>query len=318
MAVLRERLRERGLPVSGLKADLLERLSGRSFRITATKLAESKRRAVREAVDGAAWEMSLDDWYVRPPKLLPRGGRNPICQLGECGDELCALYRFKSGCEQVRSEFLEFCVRQIMQRSLGTADGITYCTLGCGCLYFDWELIDRLVHVEGLSVAQIWLVEKAYRRNAVEHKPALRARKAFSSWFAGLGIEVHAFRSAKVLRQWVQAFPAVGRAHVVVQCDAVDTAPILDSDGDFCRAVTGDGALNLQAYSQLLSRRRPGPGRRRDPVRSVPVRRVRERQSGGDGSFRLLEEDSWRDGRWVRAEEEEYQRLLTELEEEYR
>lgn len=327
VARLRERLRERGLPVSGRKAELVERLRGRGHRVTAGPLSPGGRRAVREAQSNGDWQMSLLDWYVRPPPVLPRGIRNPLCDLGECGDLNCALYRLKEGSESVRSEILEFCVGQILRHMAADRHaGIVYCSLGCGCLYFDWELLDRLIHAEGFQVAQVWLVERCYRPSNNESGPALRAREAFARWFAGSGMEIHAFASAGALQRWVQAFPGAGRANVVMQCDAVDTAPLLDEDSDFRSAVADEGALNLQAYSQLLARRRPGPGRRRDPVGSVPVRRARRHDAGVPKGFRLLEEETRREGRWVRPHEaasedlfeDVQQGLIEDVQREYR
>lgn len=322
VARLKQQLREKGLPVSGRKLDLIERLSGSSNRVSAVPFSDIGRRAVRNAIDSGGWQMSLMDWYVRPPQVLPRGLRNPLCDLGECGDDNCALYRLRPGAEAVRPEILDFCTGQIVKHAEGLqergAAGLVYCSLGCGCLYFDWELLDRLLRSEGVHVAQVWLVERCYRQGSNESGRAIRAREAFARWFANWGIEIHAFKSANALKRWLRAFPAAGQADVLVQCDAVDTGPILDDDDDFRRLVAHAGALNLQAYSQLLARRRPGPGRRRDPVASVPVRRARQRTGDDEASFVLLQEDTWKDGRWVRDHEDTYQSLISSFEEEYR
>lgn len=295
---LQEELRSRGLPISGLKAELVKRLNGTSYRVRHTAFPQKRRMAVRGAVGSGDWQLALRDCYVKPPERFPDGARNPLCDLGECADEDCALTRVNGGQERVRSEFLEYCVDQIVQFAKTTGhDGLTYCTLGCGCLYFDWELLDRLRR-EGVRVSQVWLLERCYRkryRKVGWHGPVMRARSQFSSWFANTGIEIYAFPFARQLKQWAKAFRTNGQAHVVVQCDAVETAHLLDSDQEFVRAVVRDGAINLQVYSQCLHHRTGGSSRRR----VAPVRRLRRFEAGGEAEFRLLEERRYKDGQWV-------------------
>jgi len=200
----------------------------------------------------------------------------------------------------VRKELVEFSASKIAQhaRSDEGAGGtdIVYCSLGCGCLYFDWELLDRLVRVERVGISKVLLMDRVYRPSSNESLRATRALDAFVAWFAHVGFETHVFAGARALRRWASAFDA--RAHVMMQCDAVDTFPILDANNDFCEAVMRDGALNLQMYSQLLRRRRPGAGRRRDPVPVEPARKVR-RWRADEASFEHLEEQKWRNGAWI-------------------
>ena len=294
---LRWRLGELGLPRHGRKAELAERLAGLGHRVSAARLPESGRRAVLTALEGGAWRMSELDGYARPPRVLGRAP-NPLRELGECGDAECALCRFREGCETVREDVLEFCAERIAAHARGLGGEVTYCSLGCGALHFDWRLLERLQR-EGVRVPQVWLLERCYRPGLSDSEIVLKARDAFTSWFTGSGTEVHAFKTAKALKQWVAAFPRAGQADVIMQCDAVDTHPILEADKDFRRVVARDGALGLQAFSQLTERRRPGPGRRRAPVPSVPVRRVLRRGGGEDAALLVLEEATWRRGRWV-------------------
>ena len=94
-----------------------------------------------------------------------------------CSLKSGALYRFRGGSEGVRSDFVNFCAKQIEEHfwqvksrhdeglvylvststsnlgwhlaggflKFGLANILRYCSLGCGCLYFDWELLDQLV-----------------------------------------------------------------------------------------------------------------------------------------------------------------------------
>ncbi|CAK0911155.1 unnamed protein product, partial [Prorocentrum cordatum] len=269
-----------------------------SRRVRHTSFPQQWRTAVRGAVGSGDWQLALRDSYVRPPERFPDGARNPLSALGECADEDCALTRVSGGQERVRPEFLEYCVDQIVRFANVTGhDGLTYCTLGCGCLYFDWELLDRLRR-EGVRVSQVWLLERCYRKRYRKigwHLPVMRARSQFSRWFANAGIEIYAFSFARQLKQWAKAFRTNGQAHVVVQCDAVETAHLLDSDQEFVRAVMRDGAINLQVYSQCLHRRVGGTSRRR----TAPVRRLRRLEAGREAALHLLEERRYKDGQWV-------------------
>ncbi|CAK0911153.1 unnamed protein product, partial [Prorocentrum cordatum] len=264
-------------------------------RVRHTSFPQQWRTAVRGAVGSGDWQLALRDSYVRPPERFPDGARNPLSALGECADEDCALTRVSGGQERVRPEFLEYCVDQIVRFANVTGhDGLTYCTLGCGCLYFDWELLDRLRR-EGVRVSQVWLLERCYRKRYRKigwHLPVMRARSQFSRWFANAGIEIYAFSFARQLKQWAKAFRTNGQAHVVVQCDAVETAHLLDSDQEFVRAVMRDGAINLQVYSQCLHRRVGGTSRRR----TAPVRRLRRLEAGREAALHLLEERRYKDG----------------------
>ncbi|CAL1158896.1 unnamed protein product [Cladocopium goreaui] len=168
------------------------------------------------------------------------------------------------------------------------AGGKMYCSLGCGCLYFDWELLNLLN--ERLSIAQVWLVDPAFR--GTSDSAEARALTAFGRWFSG-AFDIYCFASAKKLTKWAAAFHR-GRAHVVMQCDSVQTFPIL-KDRDFCDAVLEDNAINLQIFSQRLQRRRPGPGRRRGPMPVAAVRSLR-RFTGEEETFETLQSDYWQNG----------------------
>ncbi|CAE8641847.1 unnamed protein product, partial [Polarella glacialis] len=272
------------------------------------------------------WTLAYRDGYVRPPTKLA-GLKNPLKDLGECGDLNCALCRQRPGSENVRADLLKFCVRSILEQ-VGHEQGLTYCSLGCGCLYFDWELLECLTSREGIHVEQVWLVEQYYKPNWNEAARAKLARAAFATWFGKAGLEVHAFASHKDLQKWVSAFPELGQAQVLMQCDAVDTHGIAEDD-DFVRAVVARGAVMLQSFSQLeptseaaaveQSSRRKAKAPR--PV--VPVRQS-SKLSELDGQTVLLQRQAWRNGSWfdevpevLEDEFDEYD-IARQLEEEYR
>lgn len=312
---LRDRLKALGLPTSGRKAQLRRRLAGREHRVEAQPLSNRKRLRVRWALKEGKWNLTVAKHYVHPPQSLGRGSRNPLCDLGECGDINCALYRFRAGSETVRSDFLKFCYKHIEEHFIKCKDdGLVYCSLGCGCLYFDWELLNLLN--ERLSIAQVWLVDPAFR--GTSDSAEARALTAFGRWFSG-AFDIYCFASAKKLTKWAAAFHR-GRAHVVMQCDSVQTFPIL-KDRDFCDAVLEDNAINLQIFSQRLQRRRPGPGRRRGPMPVAAVRSLR-RFTGEEETFETLQSDYWQNGTWVpdflSFAEDLQDSWISELEQRYR
>ncbi|CAE7225863.1 unnamed protein product [Symbiodinium sp. CCMP2592] len=296
---LRERLQALELPRSG-SGDLLRlRLAGAEHRVEATALSKRRQQRVRWAQEQNYWNMSRRGWYVRPPPSLGRGSRNPLCELGECGDTACALYRFRAGCEGVRSDFVNFCAEQIEEHFWKVKsrhdEGLVYCTLGCGCLYFDWELLNRLSTSARFPIHQVWVVDRAFWKNATVASDEFKALNAFSQWFAGT-FDLHAFRTVRSLKRWCSAFSGqFGRAHVVMECDSVQTHALTD-DSSFCRSVLHEEALSLQIFSQRLARRRPGPGRRRAPVPVAPVRCVRRRK---EDSLETLQRDQWTSGAWT-------------------
>ncbi|CAE7309720.1 unnamed protein product [Symbiodinium natans] len=296
---LRERLRALGLPRSGPRKALRLRLAGAEHRVEASFLSKRRRQRVWWAKEQLRWNMTNRDGYVRPPPSLGRGSQNPLCELGECGDAACALYRFRAGCEGVRSDFMNFCAKQIedhfWQVQTHNDEGLVYCSLGCGCLYFDWELLDQLVTRARLPIDQVWLVDPAFWRNETFSTAELKALRAFGQWFAGV-FDVHSFRTARSLKRWCRAFSGqFGLAHVVMECDSVQTHTLTD-DADFCRSVLHDEALGLQIFSQRLANRRPGPGRRRGPVPVAPVRCVRRRK---EDRLETMQRDQWTSGAWL-------------------
>jgi len=185
-------------------------------------ITELTRQAVRKAVQTDRWVFRCEkatamDPLVQPPLNLPGGAENPLSDLGECGATGCQLNRMQRGCEHVRPEFLEFCVRNILQR-VDTSAGIIYASFGCGCLYGDWELLERLVNVEGVKVKEAWLVEN----QGMEFKAPVQARSAFASWFSHAGIKVRAFDSAETLSGWMNSQPSGEQASVLMECDVGD------------------------------------------------------------------------------------------------
>ncbi|CAE7567567.1 unnamed protein product [Symbiodinium pilosum] len=280
---LRQRLQVLGLPRSGPRARLCLRLAGREHQVKA------------QLEHGCA---PVKDKTQACP-MGHAGSRNPLCELGECGDTDCALYRFRGGSEGVRSDFVNFCAKQIEEHFWQVKsrhdEGLVYCSLGCGCLYFDWELLDQLVTNARLRVDQVWLVDTAFWENATFATAETKALRAFCQWYAG-EFDIHSFRTGRSLKRWCQAFSGqLGHAHVVMECDSVQTHPLTD-DGDFCRSVLHEEALNLQIFSQRLANRRPGPGRRRGPVPVAPVRCVRRRK---EDKLEILQRDQWQNGIWL-------------------
>lgn len=232
-----------------------------------------------------------DGDFFRPRKYFVGGIPNPIAELGECGDMKCAVCRRHAVGMEVRRAFLEYCLEQITQVAAeNPQDGIILCSFGPGCLYFDWELLERLVNQRGIPIRQVWLVEKEYEPGSEFRDQVIRARDCFASWFADAGFEIHAFSSAASLQDWVHAFPEAGRANVFLQCDVTpdDTEGVFENNTEFCETVCTDDAINMQIYTQVWP----------DDGAVTPLRTFWRRNVGNKQEFKLVEAQSWRNGEW--------------------
>lgn len=293
---LQNQLRQVGMPTSGNKGALLERLAGKSYRVRGKPLLDAVKRQVREAWRNG-WQLTTRDGYARPPASIDSSS-NPLEVLGECSDCYCALCRVAKGREKVRPDIQKFFVRQLLrhlpdhflaQSSTSAADGAVYCSIGSGALYFDWELLE-LLHMEGIQIGQIWLVDRSYKGRAADLKLVRQAVEAFSSWHSE-GPEIHVFANHSVLARWAAALPHVGKADIVVHCDAIQANNIIE-DPDFLRSVVADGAFFLQAYSQECG----------SASSSFPVKCFGQ-ITGGD--VKIFRKKAWKGGFWSSDKEDE-------------
>lgn len=247
-----------------------------------TLISDLTRSSVRKAIRNGKWTLRLDDKgddpQVKPALELPGGGENPLCVLGECGGNVCALNRLRPGCEGMRPEFIDFCARSIVER-VDCSDGIIYSSLGCGNLYFDWEMLDRLVHVEGVRVKEAWLVEAF----GMEFKESNAARSAFADWFSDAGVGVRAFHSVDLLTDWLRVLPSGEQAHVMMECDAEYIA-----DDVVPQTVLRPGGLHVTLTQELDE----WGGR-------TPVRQLYQKDLEGPQRVRLLESKVFVDDSWV-------------------
>lgn len=245
-------------------------------------LPEPTRRRLQQDWNRGMWSLSLRNECVRPPDRLSDGAENPLKWLGECDDVKCGLCRLYPGSEKVRDDVLEFSLEQV-RKEPWLKDGLTYCAVGCGSLYFDWSFLE-ILRQEGVPIRQVWLVERCYRPGACRKAEAdgvRQARDAFVSWFADVpGLEIHAFSSYGMLLEWVLQYPEVGKANLLTQQDAPG-ADAAKEDPDFCTTVMADGALLLESYTAM------------DGV--IPCMRSGRFQGG---AVRPLEQLARREGRW--------------------
>jgi len=142
------------------------------------------RLAIRDMLNGGVCILKRRDGQLRPPETW-QGEPCGISALGECGDRKCANYRLHRKTALVRPSFLEWCVDQVYRATSRDERerGITYCSLGSGELYFDWELLERLITKESIRVCDVYLVDSIYQPGHKYHQSGKLALGAFSSWF---------------------------------------------------------------------------------------------------------------------------------------
>lgn len=216
------------------------------------QVSDEDRRRVREAVRTRKLQFERRNGYVRPTRHLSSGHDCVIADLGECGDRKCGNYRLGEY-SHVRPDFLEFCVDHILQafsyKELGA--GINFCSLGSGQLLFDWELLERLTHQEGVRIGAIHLIDKDYG-GPKQRSSAVRAQRLFAGWFEesawedrdeGLGpCPVRSFLSAEEFQRW--ALRRGEEMHVLLDCDAVGARKKIDVVA-FRKSVLRAGGLCL-------------------------------------------------------------------------
>lgn len=270
-------------------------------------------RAVKQRVREAwssTWKMTYRNGRLYPPQRFPPEEKeeNPLCVLGECGLPDCLMTRTIKGKENVRVTLpgvlageIQAFLPHFFDRE--ATEGLIYCTLGCGTLYFDWELLEELLR-RGIKLKSIWLVDLAFDREKTlerEKKPEVAeaqwtATNAFARWFADVeGLEVHAFSTLVQQQEWIAAFPEVGKAHILMQCD---TPIILDGpavegtlvkDGLHVEALVSN--YSTEVFSRSLDHDGLGGYEMQDALECAYVLR--------DLSFTPLKSVLYVDNKWV-------------------
>jgi len=225
-----------------------------------------------------AWKLVKRNYDVRPPEVLINGVWNPLRHLGECGDLSCPNCRLHETNARIRPTFVDFCEKHIMQICPADDDyGIIYSTLGCGDLYFDWEVLDRIIHETKVNVREVWLIDTKYSSVAPSD-----AEMAFASWFHDTEVIVRSFHDTSTLKVWLSSSPDCRElaADVLVQCDAMDTNGEMSIG--FSRIALRPGGLNLQ-------------------LRHPSERVARLWTPGKEAHFDDVERDRWDGSEWVAA-----------------
>jgi len=210
----------------------------KGFLVEPGEVPVEAREAVERAMATDSWWVDFRDGLLRPARYIAAGVPNPMRDLGECANPRCGLTRV--GGSKVREEFLRFSVREIARCAELIPDrGLIYCTLGPGCLYFDWELLTQL-RAEGVRVAEVWIMDSLVSQK----QNTLRAQYAFASWFAGFGIDVHVLPTPSAMKEWVANRKSVGQADVVMNCDSFLTLGLF-FDNKFRETILRIGGVGL-------------------------------------------------------------------------
>lgn len=179
--------------------------------IARSQILEGERRDLRQFL--------ADARHTRMPGVLePTKERKarvhcPLAGMGECNSPTCGCSRgYNSRC---RPRFQDLVVDAVLRAELRPPriGGLCYGSVGCGTLYFDLQLLDRLVREVGLPISRVVLVDTAYTGTGCGAE-----LQAFANWFPG--VQVFAFGH---LDKWKAACEADAwmRADVLIQADAV-------------------------------------------------------------------------------------------------
>ena len=146
------------------------------------------RRLVEEALKSSAWQLSERNGGIRPPEFLPGGGiANPLGCFAECGDPMCGCNRLKN--PGVRGSFAELILDNAAHEADPATDRVAgssfrdfmktrrlvYATIGCGLLWFDFDVVRRL-RGRGVSIGTVVLVDECYADPTHYSHDAVRAR----------------------------------------------------------------------------------------------------------------------------------------------
>ena len=244
----------------------------------------AQRRLLDEALD-AGWDLDERCGALRPPERLRGGAPNPLACLAECGDPQCGCNRLRN--PTVRGSFaLKILDNAAPQRpapgrggfrSFVAARRLVYASVGCGLLYFDFDVVRRLR--KRLAVSTVVLVDEIYREDPPE------ALGAFAAYF--YDVEVLYFGSIAAYRAAVRRDGRLA-ADVLVQCDACsiprdEVAPLL-----FFALKVGGAAFKLYNSGHARPDDDDGGGARRNREARVHAEWWRRR---GDESRGLASVD---------------------------
>lgn len=273
-------------------------------------LGRAVKQRVREAWCDGTWKMTYRYGLLRPPERVQPEEENPVFALGECSRPGCLMSRLETGCEDVRRTLVQVLAMEIEAAlpqffGRGATEGAVYCTLASGSnsargLYFDWELLEVLLR-KGMKLKSIWLLDDVgigVEESTTEKDRISRATEnsAFARWFADVeGLEVHAFPGLESIKEWIAAFPEVGRAHMAIVCDQEIELKqslceaALAKDGLFIRA--GPSRYTKEKYERLVVHD------------GKPVYRVQEEPAPVysllDFDFKVLKTMAFANGEWA-------------------
>mmetsp|Transcript_88317 Transcript_88317/g.224817 ORF Transcript_88317/g.224817 Transcript_88317/m.224817 type:complete len:292 (-) Transcript_88317:166-1041(-) len=239
--------------------------------------SEEHRAKVRQALSAGSWHAC----------------RSTDC-LGECTASGCSCSRSIN--PTARDGFRRHVVQRFAEVAAGKAE-VSYASLGCGLLRFDFELLEALLAAQ-VPVTAVHLVDPQYDGDAKGNDQHRAALGQFAAWFVERNVDIYAHTSMEKFAFHVrqaQALPLV-----VLQVDCSELTWIFDSQvqpmleevlfygGLFCALTAREGAAQgtssgaTDAWGEVW-RLVPESGRLRT------VSRLRFRPGEPEG--RLLDED---------------------------
>lgn len=136
-----------------------------------------------------------------------------INRLDECVDEKCACSRARN--PHARRLFLESTCQRLAEVARGREE-VSYASLGCGLLRFDFTLLEMLL-VAKVPVTAVHLVDTAYAPDAEKPHAHRAALAQFAAWFAGR-VDVYAHATFENFGFRVRSAQALPVAVLQVDC----------------------------------------------------------------------------------------------------
>lgn len=195
-----------------------------------------EKQAERVRMACQAWE-----WYPCPINNC----------LGECIASGCNCSRVRN--PTCREAFMKTCVQRLMEVSKGL-DEVTYASLGCGKLRFDFGFLECCL-AAGIPVTAVHLVDSQYDPDADGYASHRVALAQFASWFADRDIEVYAHGSMDNFTFRARSANLLPMALIQVDCSELTAVfdsqvkPMLEEvlhyGGLFCALTSREGASSM-------------------------------------------------------------------------
>lgn len=169
--------------------------------------------------------------------------------LNECQATGCSCSRTMN--PTARDGFARFAAQRIAEVAVGKNE-VSYASLGCGLLRFDFAFLESLLAAE-VPVVAVHLVDPQYDPDSKGHGQHRAALAQFAAWFSEKGVEVYAHASTEKFAFHVRQAQSLPLAVLQVDCSELtwvfdqQVKPMLEEvllyGGLFCALTSREGAV---------------------------------------------------------------------------